>query len=89
MEVEYTVGFTRDLRRIRSSELRKRVLDKIQEIEDSSAIMEVGAVRSMTGGGHYYRVRIGDYRLGIAVEGNAVTLLRFLHRREIYRSFPR
>ena len=88
MEVEYTVGFTRDLRRLLSPELRQRVLRKIGEIEDADAITEVTGVGSITGRGHYYRVRIGDYRLGIAVEGNVVTLLRFLHRRDIYRYFP-
>ena len=88
MEVEYSAGFTRDLRRIRSSELRRRVLHKIEEIEEESSITEVTDVRRMRGGGHYYRVRIGDHRLGMVVQANVATLLRFLHRREIYRYFP-
>ena len=36
----------------------------------------------------YYRARIGDHRLGIALEGDVVVLVRFLHRRDIYRLFP-
>ena len=88
MEIEYAAGFTRDLRRIDSSDLRQRVLRKIQEIEEASSIAEVTGVRRMTGREHYYRVRIGDYRLGVTVEGNVVTLLRFLHRRDIYHHFP-
>ena len=88
MEIEYNAGFTRDLRRIHSLELRQRMLRKIEEIEDADAITEVTGVRRMTGTGHYYRIRIRDYRLGFAVEGDLVTLLRFLHRRDIYRHFP-
>ena len=88
MEVEYSAGFTRDLRRIRSSDIRQRALRKIEEIEEASAITQVTHVVRMTGGGSYYRVRIGDYRLGITVQGNMVTMLRFLHRRDIYRFFP-
>ena len=42
----------------------------------------------MAGEETYYRIRIGEYRLGLAVEGDEVTLLRFLHRSEIYRFFP-
>ena len=88
MEVEYSAGFTRDLRRIRSSDIRQRALRKIEEIEDASAIIHVTHVVRMTGGGSYYRIRIGDYRLGITVQGDVVTMLRFLHRRDIYRFFP-
>ena len=88
MEVEYTAGFTRDLRQIRSSDTRQRVLSKIEQIEESSAITQVTHVVRMTGASNYYRVRIGDYRLGITVQGNVVILHRFLHRRDIYRYFP-
>jgi mRNA interferase RelE/StbE len=42
----------------------------------------------MTGEGPYYRIRIGEYRLGIAAEDDEATLLRFLHRSEIYQFFP-
>ena len=88
MKVEPNRGFTRDLRKIRSSELRQRVLRKIEELEDASAITDVRGVIKMTGEGSYYRIRIGEYRLGIAVDGDEATLLRFLHRSEIYQSFP-
>jgi len=36
----------------------------------------------------YYRLRIGDYRLGIKLAGNTLELIRFLHRKDIYRRFP-
>ena len=35
-----------------------------------------------------YRIRVGDYRVGIEVEDGVAILLRFGHRRDIYRSFP-
>ena len=88
MKVDPGRGFIRDLRRIRSSELRQRVLRKIEELEAASAITDVRGVIKMTGEGPYYRIRIGEYRLGIAAEGDEATLLRFLHRSEIYDFFP-
>jgi mRNA interferase RelE/StbE len=33
-------------------------------------------------------VRIGDYRLGLKISEDAIELIRFLHRRDIYRRFP-
>ena len=88
MKVDPNRGFTRDLRKIRSSELRQRVLRKIEELEAASAITEVRGAIKMTGEGPYYRIRVGEYRLGLAVEEDVATLLRFLHRSEIYQFFP-
>jgi mRNA interferase RelE/StbE len=38
--------------------------------------------------GNYYRIRIGNYRLGLRYDSNSVTLLRFMHRKDIYTYFP-
>jgi len=38
--------------------------------------------------GKYYRIRLGDYRLGFVFERGAVTFVRCLNRKEIYRYFP-
>jgi mRNA interferase RelE/StbE len=45
-------------------------------------------VKHLTSEGSYYRIRIGDYRLGLLLEDDTVTIVRFLHRRDIYRYFP-
>ncbi|MFN7201715.1 MAG: type II toxin-antitoxin system RelE family toxin [Aphanizomenon sp.] len=33
-------------------------------------------------------MRVGNYRIGISVNNDLVTLVRILHRKEIYRYFP-
>ena len=88
MEIEYRASFACDLRRVRSAEMRRRVLRLIEELEEASALTEISSVRSIAGDGRYYRARIDDYRLGIAVEGELVILVKFLHRSDIYRFFP-
>ena len=42
----------------------------------------------MQGGGTYYRLRVGDYRLGLSVTDNIVAFVRCLNRSEIYKNFP-
>ena len=88
MNLDPSPAFNRDLRRIRDRHLQRRIARKIQELEASDSISEVVGVRPMTGWERHYRIRIGNYRMGLAVDGNVVTLLRFLHRRDIYRYFP-
>jgi mRNA interferase RelE/StbE len=35
-----------------------------------------------------YRIKIGDYRIGIFVESKVVEMARFEHRKDIYKVFP-
>jgi mRNA interferase RelE/StbE len=48
----------------------------------------VAGLKKLKGGGNYYRVRVGEYRVGLVIEGDSVTFMRFLDRKEIYRYFP-
>lgn len=36
----------------------------------------------------YYRIRVGDYLLGIEMDGDIAILQRFGHRRDFYCGFP-
>jgi len=47
-------------------------------------------VKKIEGYKSYYRIKIGDNQLGMeAVSNKEVILLRFLHRKDIYRYFPK
>ncbi|WP_124971246.1 type II toxin-antitoxin system RelE family toxin [Aphanothece sacrum] len=35
-----------------------------------------------------YRIRVGDYRIGIEIQTDKIEMMRVLHRREFYRYFP-
>ena len=88
MEVEFAPSFIRDLRRVRGAEIRGRVERLIDELESASNLSAIAGVARIRGPGRYYRVRIGDYRLGLTLEDGTAVLIRFLHRRDIYRFFP-
>jgi mRNA interferase RelE/StbE len=47
-------------------------------------------LKKLKGYQSYYRIRFGDYRLGLEIDAKAkrISLLRVLHRRDIYRHFP-
>ena len=89
MKVESSSRFIRDIRRISAPALARRVNQKIAEIEAAASIRDVSNVRRLnTPSGMHYRVRIGDYRLGITVDGEAAVLVAFGPRDDIYRRFP-
>jgi mRNA interferase RelE/StbE len=49
-----------------------------------------GRTQKLTGYQTYYKIRVGDYRIGlhIDVSERLVEFQRVMHRREIYRKFP-
>lgn len=49
---------------------------------------EIPSLKRLRAKGPYYRIRVGDYRLGLSIENDRATFVRILHRREIYRYFP-
>lgn len=88
MELEYRTSFIRDLRRVRNADIRGRVERTIEDLEAASTIAEIPGAARIKAEGHYYRIRLGNYRLGVALEHDVAILVRFLHRRDIYRFFP-
>jgi mRNA interferase RelE/StbE len=53
-----------------------------------STTQELRDLKKMSGTGNFYRIRVGDYRLGAVVEGDQVEFVRCLPRRDLYRFFP-
>ena len=89
MQVRFDAGFNRDLRRIRNdANLRRRVERAIAGIESAPTLSQISGIRRMNVSCRFYRIRIGDYRLGLEVEGDIVILLSFGHRKDVYRRFP-
>ena len=88
MKVAYEAAFLRDLKRVRSKKVRRRVQRVIEEVKKASAPHEILGLTKLCGYETFYRIRVGDYRIGIEIVDDTVIFVRFLHRRDIYRFFP-
>ena len=89
MELEYRASFLRDVGRIRNADVRRRVNRVIEELEAAASIADIpAATRIKSSSGRFYWIRLGDYRLGLALDADTCILVRCLHRRDIYRQFP-
>ena len=88
MKVEYLKSFERDLRRVRDRSLLNRVKAVLNELEDSESLEALSNMKAMKGHSEYFRVRIGEYRLGLKRIDDGVRVIRFLSRSDIYRKFP-
>ena len=45
-------------------------------------------LKKLSGHPEAYRIRVGDYRLGIFYSDEIITIARFLKRNDIYKLFP-
>ncbi len=88
MKVEYRKSFARDLKRIKDADLLRRVKEVIERVEQIDNLQQIANVKKLRSDGDYYRIRVGDYRLGLLIEGDILIFVRCLHRRNIYRYFP-
>ena len=88
MKIEFRRSFVKDLERVRDKALRERVKEMLEQVERAQALQEMENVKKLRGGERYYRIRIGDYRLGLVLEGDTVIFVRFLHRKDVYKYFP-
>jgi len=88
MKVIFRHSFSKDLDRLKDKPLKEKIALVIQEIEKATSLSEVRNVKKLKGYKFYFRVRIGDYRLGIYIEKQNVELVRFLNRKDLYKYFP-
>ncbi len=60
----------------------------LQSLEISDNLSKCQNIKKLKGHDIYYRLKIGDYRLGFSFENNEINIIRFLHRKDIYKLFP-
>jgi mRNA interferase RelE/StbE len=89
MTIEYNAQFVKDLKSLRGTpsyaRIRSLAFELMPEMETTEEIIHFS---KLEGYENYYRIRVGDYRIGLKMEDKTVVLMRVLHRKEIYRYFP-
>ncbi|NKQ37265.1 MAG: type II toxin-antitoxin system RelE/ParE family toxin [Chloroflexi bacterium] len=88
MNVEYKNSFVRDIKRIRNNSLKTRVQEVLVQLEGADSLSEIANLKKLRGTNNSFRIRVGNYRLGGRILEDRIVLVRFLHRKDIYRYFP-
>lgn len=88
MKVAFRESFLKDLRNIKNAKLLAKICKAIENVEDSDAPHQIRNFKKLKGSQSYFRIRIGEYRVGLKMESDTLIFVRFLSRKEIYRFFP-
>jgi len=88
MQVEFRKKFLKELSKLPNpyqSNIEEFVFDVLSNY---NSLSEIGKIEKMTGYKDYFKIRFGDYRVGIKKENNIIMVETVKHRREIYKFFP-
>jgi mRNA interferase RelE/StbE len=88
VKVEFRESFIKDLKGLQDKNLLKRAKEVIEGVEKVDSFTNIPNLKKLKGGGNYFRLRVGDYRVGIALTDDTVIFVRFLNRKDIYKYFP-
>lgn len=88
MKVKYLKSFEKDIDKILDIKVKNQLYNVIQNLKSADRTTDILNLKKLTKGKIYYRIRISQYRLGISIDGDLISLIRFLHRKDIYNKFP-
>ena len=104
MIVKIRDKFQKDIKKIKDKKLQNKIQELISFVEtivsnmqEKQDIPDIFNMIKLFGHDNYYRIRIGNYRIGISIETqddkkeNEIDIFwfeRFGHRKDFYRIFP-
>ncbi len=88
MDLKFENSFKRDLKKIKDKNVLAEVKKVIKNLEELNELRNFkGNLKKLRRGKNFLRIRIGDYRIGLEIEGNTLIFVRILRRKEIYKYF--
>lgn len=90
MQILFNRKFLKHLAEI-PTKTRTRVEELVFiEIPSHTSTSQISGLEKLKGYAQYYRIRVGDYPIGIKINpvNSDLSFERILHRKEIYKFFP-
>jgi mRNA interferase RelE/StbE len=81
--------FEKDTDKIKDRITRNKIADTIEIVKDADKLTSIKNIKKLKGSNKFYRIRIGDYRIGLIIEDEVIKFIRCLHRKDIYKFFPK
>jgi len=88
LKTAFTRKFQKQLDNCKDKHVRKKVVAAIEKAQTAESIKSIPHIKKLRGTKNAYRIRIGDYRIGLLTDTNSVIFASFDHRSEIYKYFP-
>jgi len=89
MTLHFDESFEKSIKKLKDQKIKTRLIKLIQDFENADSLTDIANIKKMQGFQTFYRVRLGDYRVGVELqEDNSILFILVDHRKEIYKYFP-
>lgn len=88
MKTDFKKSFLKELKKLKNKSLKDEIHECIVQVESARNVTQIKNIKKLTGYDVYYRIRVGDYRVGVKIEKDLVYFVIFEHRKDIYKGFP-
>jgi mRNA interferase RelE/StbE len=88
MITKFNGRFFKDLDKLNQPSVKSDILDIIEEVEKAASLLEIKNIKKLKGHPIAYRIRTGDYRIGLFIKDGIVEFNRVANRKDIYKIFP-
>ncbi len=89
MIVSFKKVFLKDLEKLNENDARHIKKMVFKTFPSANNISEFHNVKKLKGTSSFFRMRVGDYRIGFELRStDHIVFYRVLHRKDIYKYFP-
>lgn len=89
MIVKIDKVFEKDTDKIKDKRILFKIADVIEKVREANDIISIKNIKKLKGSNKFYRIRLGDFRIGLIIDNDIVEFIRCLHRKDIYKYFPK
>jgi mRNA interferase RelE/StbE len=87
MKVELTKRFAKELEKL-PRKIQLNVVDSIENLMEANSFSEIDDFKALSGYTNFYRIKLGQYRVGLFWSGDAFLVERIGVRGDFYKSYP-
>ena len=88
MNICVNMVFLKELARVPARDRQRVEKLLFEEVEFYKSTSEIPNFEKLKGYRTYYKIRFGDYRVGLKLENSTLYFERILHRKDIYKFYP-
>lgn len=88
MKLIFSKTFKKDIGKLNDKNTKTKLKQIILQLKEVSSLLEISNCIKMKGHPSAYRIRVGNYRLGIYQLEKEIHIARFVKRNDVYKLFP-
>ena len=88
MEIAFTKTFSKQIDTLHDEALKLRLAQIVQNVISANTLQDIVNLKKIKGHKTAYRLRIGDYRVGLFFMEGTIVFAYLAHRKDIYNIFP-